>query len=704
MKQLNRKGNGGQLAMMHLPSKSHVRGFVRSLARWVKRGMIAGTALAVAGVLALIIAVYGWDYPTELLDPDAGGPLVVEDRHGRVLARLPSADGRPGRGAWVRLDDVPAVAIATFLVSEDQDFFEHGGVDWAGVGRAAWLNLGERRFAYGGSTITMQLIRMVHSAGQPRTLRNKLEESVLAMRLERDMDKRTILEQYVNRAYFGNGAYGIEAAARLYFGKPAASLSAAEATLLAVVPRAPTAYDPLRNLESALARREHVFGLLREHEMLSAGQIERARQQALRPSLHKGDRKAPHFVDWIVSELPEQVRAHGGVVKTTLDLSLQEHLERELREHVDRLRHKGLDQAGMVVLDSQSGAIRAMIGSVDYHEDDGQLNITTWRRHPGSALKPFVYAQAIEQGDSPATIALDIRDVPSAYKASAGVREYGPARYRQALAGSYNLAAVHTLERVGISRVLTSLRRAGIGPLAGNRDDYGLRLALGSARIRLLDLAGAYSVFVRDGRAQSPLAIREVKSWTGHIWRPAPRRDRRVFSPETSWLVMDMLADAQARREVFGYELPIDLSHPIAVKTGTARGFADTVAIGVTSEVTVAAWAGRFDGVPTHGLVAMESAAPLVRAGFLAVAPGHAMTLPQRPAAIEDAYVCADSGMKPGPACPHHKLEHFGPGTVPNHLCDWHVPGEVDIRYPAAARAWAHRQATRGARHLATSR
>ncbi len=416
----------------------------KSVLRWARRGLIAVMVLAALGLGGLALAVYGWDYPAASLAPDSGGPLVLVDRHGLVLARVGATDGRD---AWIPLDQVPAIAVATLLVSEDDEFFRHGGVDVNGLGRAAWLNLRERRIGYGGSTITMQLVRMLHSRGQERSLRNKIKEAVLAMRMERAMGKPAILEQYVNRAYFGNGAHGIEAAARTYFGKPAASLSAGEATFLAVLPRAPTAYDPLRRPGAALARRDHVFRLLAGHGAMSADEIARARVQALAPGLHRAPRRAPHCVDWVLRELPPEVREAGGTVTTTLDLELQERMEASVREHVAKLARRNLDQAGLVVLDTATGQVRAMVGSAAYGGPGGQINITTWRRHPGSALKPFVYALAIESGDSPASIAYDIHDVPSKYRVDRLTQpERGPVRYREALAGSYNLAAVHTLE------------------------------------------------------------------------------------------------------------------------------------------------------------------------------------------------------------------------------------------------------------------
>ncbi len=669
--------------------------------RWLRPPLLVVFGLAAAVTWATVIAVVAVDFPTDELAPDRGGPLVITDRHGTVLRTLPAPDGRPGRAAWVALEAVPAQVVMTVLASEDDGFYQHRGVDGRGLVRAAWLDARSGRFAYGGSTLTMQLVRMLRSAGQPRTVGRKIEEAVLAMRLERAVSKRTILEQYLNRAYYGHDAYGIEAAAQRYFGKPAASLSVGEATLLAVVPRAPTAYDPIDHLSAALARRDRVFAMLVDDGQMTRAEVDDAVAQPVTPSLHAPPFLAPHFTDWVIDNLPEAVRRRGGTVRTTLDLGLQEQLEHRVAEHVAELGRRNLDQAGVVVLDTASGEVLAMVGSAGTDRDAGQINIVTRRRHPGSALKPFVYALALENGDNPASIAYDVEDVPSSYRlVQVTQTEHGPVRYREALAGSYNLAAVHVLEKVGVSRLITVLRRAGAGQLAGSDRDYGLRLALGSAKIRLVDLAAAYGFLVRDGKVVPPSAILEVTSQRGAVSRPAPPLERRIFSPQTSWLVMDMLADAEARRKVFGQELPLDLPFPVAAKTGTSRGFADTVAIGVTREVTVAAWGGNFDGRPTQGLVAMQSAAPLVRAGLLAVAGDGALTLPEPPPGITSAYVCPLSGMRVSPDCPHRKLEHFAGGHLPTRRCDWHHH-DGTVSYPAEVEEWAERQRERGARHLA---
>jgi penicillin-binding protein 1C len=658
-----------------------------------KRRLAAALALVVALAGVLVLST---PYDPALLDPSAGGPLLIEDRNGVLLRSVPSSDGRPGREAWVPLSAIAAHAVLAVVASEDQRFFEHDGVDAVAVARALWLNLQSiaagRAHRYGASTISMQLARMTASPGQPRTLWNKLRESALALRIERALDKPAILEQYLNRAYYGRGAYGIEAAARRYFGKPAASLSAGEATLLAILPRSPGAYDPIGRLPRALERREHVLGLLVEQNKLTAEERARVLAEPLAPELRAVASRAPHFVEHVLAELVEPGR--GGRVRTTLDAELQALLERRVAEHVESLAKSGVTQAGVVVLDTQRGEVLAMVGSAGYEKPEGQLNIATWRRYPGSSLKPFVYGAAIEHGASPATLAYDVYDVPSRYRVrDIPPREHGPARYREALAGSYNLAAVHVLERVGEARVLEHLRRAGVFELPGQAHDYGLRLALGNTKVRLLDLASAYGAFARAGSVVAPRTLLERKAHDGINAKVPVARDSRVFSPETSALVLDMLADAHARTKVFGQELPTDLPYPVAVKTGTARGFADNVAVFLTRELTVAAWSGRFDGKATRGMRGMDGAAPLARAALLAASRGRPLTLPEPPATLSERAVCPLSGMLPGPACPARFDELFAPGTEPKATCTFHEhhDGQPRVVYPADLRGWAKR-------------
>jgi penicillin-binding protein 1C len=667
--------------------------------RWKRRLLFAARAIALAVLVpstivvqAAIVTVLFVPFDPAELAP-GGTPLRIVDRRGATLAVIPGTI--PDRDHWVSLADVPAAAVSAVIESEDDGFWDHRGVDGRGVARAIALDIKHRRLGYGGSTITMQLARLLLGTENHRSVWNKARETLLALRIERAVGKREILEQWFNRAYYGSGAYGIDAAARRYFGKPVTALSTGEAVFLAILPRAPTAYDPHRRAPAAIARRDRVIDMLARRGILDGGEAARAKAQPLAIGNHRPPDEAPHFVRWVVDQLPPDVRRTGGVVRTSLDLELQRLVERRLREHVATLDDRNVDQAGAVVLDTATSQVLAMVGSVDWDDPDaGQVNIAIRRRNPGSALKPFVYAAAIERGDAPTSIAYDVRDASSQYFTTRVDAEHGPTRYRMALAGSYNFAAIDVLERAGVERVMSVLQAAGVAELDGVPDDYGLRLALGAAKVRLVDLTAGYGFLVRGGAVRPATAIVDVRLAGGGRWLPAPVRDRRVFSPATAWMTMDMLADAEARHATFGPELPFDLPFPVAAKTGTARGFADMWAVAATREVIVGAWAGNFDGTPGQGVVAMRAAAPIVRDAMLAVSAatldGRALTLPSRPDDVVAIDACAVSGMAPGPNCPRvHDVDHRH-HAGDHETCTWHDDRGA-LRWPARAADWARR-------------
>jgi len=558
-------------------------------------------------------------------------PLQVFDRHDQPLRTLPAACGHRGRAAWIALQDVPTLLQQAVLQSEDHRFFEHSGVDPLAVGRALLDDLRAGRVVSGASTVTMQLVRMLD--GQPpRTLRAKLREAWRALALEQRLDKRAILEAYLNHAYYGHGAYGIAAAAERYFGKAPEALSDAEALLLAVLPRAPSAYDPLTHLDAALARRAHVMDALVRSGALTIerrAQLERASLGVLANEV-PADSAAGHFVDWVLAQLPAAERKRGGALRTTLDLGLQQKLERAVAEHVATLRAAGVEQAGVVVLDAQSSEVLALVGSTDYATTP--LDIVTRRRNLGSVLKPFAYALAIEHGQSPESIARDVGEVAADLHDRDFVgREGGPMSYREALAGSYNLAALDVLDGVGVEALHARLKQAGVAEATLAPERYGPSLVLGAARVRLLDVAAGYGFLVREGRVRSANGVLSLaRPGEQASALPAPE-ERSVFSPEVSWLVMDALSDPAARHRRFGVALPAEDLGRVVLKTGTAGGQADLSAVLASSQYIVAAWAGRFDGAPTHGLSGLWGAGPLAARALALALDDQAPRLPPRP-------------------------------------------------------------------------
>jgi membrane carboxypeptidase/penicillin-binding protein PbpC len=360
----------------------------------------------------------------------------------------------------------------------------------------------------------------------------------------------------------------------------------------------------------------HILGQLRGLGWLSPEVYQLALDAPLTLRHERSTARARHFIDHLLLSVPEELR-RGARVEATLDLALQEQLEVATRRHLANVGSRGVTQAGVVVIDNRSGEILAMVGSSNYADtaSHGAVNVTTLPRRAGSTLKPFVYALALERGDSPATLAHDVvlpGEAGETY--TADVRQHGFARYREALAGSYNLAAVHTLEKVGVQSLVDRLRLAGVSTLREPSGSYGLDLAIGDAEIRLIEYAGAFAAFGNEGRAVRPRSARRIVSAEGD---PVARREAeaavRVFSPAIAHQIFDILADPDARRPMFGRTAPLELGFPVALKTGTTRGYTDNLAFGTTREFTVGAWAGNFDGTPMEGVMAMQGAAPRAR-------------------------------------------------------------------------------------------
>ena len=621
----------------------------------------------------LLAAALLWPYPTERLDAKTLVSTQIVDRHGRLLHEVPSAKG--GYSRWVPLQAVSPHVVLVTLSAEDANFRWHPGIDAGGVARALWLNARAGRFAYGGSTITQQLAKALDP--QPRTLFGKLGEARDALRLELTLSKDQILEQYLNRVYYGRLAHGIEAASQRFFGKSAARLELDEAALLAILPRAPTAYDPLRFPERARERRAHVLGRLAERGLIDRAAAEQAAARPFRLVSASNPVESRHVLD----ALPSGAQAAASpIVTTTIDLELESRLRLRLRDHLVDLQRKEVDQASLVVLDNATGDVLAMVGSRDYGDRDalGAVNASLSRRPPGSALKPFVYALAVENGAHGST---PVFDVPTSWPGfrprNAGLSHHGLVSLREALGSSLNVPAVRAADEIGIERVAEFFRKLGLGRQI-DASEQGLALALGGAPVRLADLANAYATLARGG---------EHLPW--RLTEPglAPPARRRLLSPRAAFSISEMLSDPTARRREFGVETPLELPFPAAVKTGTSKSFCDNLVVGYTREVTVAVWVGNFDGRPMHGLLAMQGAAPLWRDAMLVAMEGRPRHGFEPPSDSESAEICPVSGMLRGPHCPAGRHEHVSGEHGPAVACTWHGPDGA-LRVPAELRGF----------------
>jgi membrane peptidoglycan carboxypeptidase len=496
------------------------------------------------GLLALVLALgYFW-FTTELPAPEhlraraALGSTRILDRRGRLLFEAP--DPFAARRRALPLQEIPLALRQATIAVEDRDFYTNPGVDLRGILRAVWIDLRSGAAVAGGSTITQQLARgflLDPALAQQRTLERKLREAVLALKLTASYPKDEILALYLNQTYYGGMAYGVETAAQRLFGKPARDLDLAECALLAGLPQAPSRYDPLANPQAALARQAEVLDAMVRAGYISAERAAAARAEPLRFTPNDSAPRAPHFVRYVLDQLDARlgadVVARGGLtVTTTLDVDLNDAAQASLRRQLDLLstpRDGGPDHrarnGAVVVLEPNSGAILAMVGSPDFENAaiHGQVNATLASRQPGSAIKPLTYAAALERGWTPATTILDI---PSSFTTREG-RPYTPQNYdrayhgplalREALATSSNVAAVRVLDSIGVPALLDIAARLGIASLSHDSGRYGLSLTLGGGEVTPLELTAAYAAFANGGRRVTPYAIVEIRDWRSEI-------------------------------------------------------------------------------------------------------------------------------------------------------------------------------------------
>jgi penicillin-binding protein 1C len=634
-----------------------------------RRRLLVGAALAVlaaGGSLRLPL-------PGRRFDPKPIVSLRLVDREGRLLREVLSDEG--GRCRWVGLEDVsPAVVWAT-IAAEDKRFPTHGGVDVLSAARAVVQNVRRGRVVSGASTITQQAVRNVYRF--PRTWPGKLAEAWLAVRLENTLSKEDILAQYLNRVPYGNLAFGIEAAARLYLDKPASDLSLAEAAFLAALPRSPSTLNPFRDPGSVLERQKDILDRVAALGAFPAVDLERARREEVKLGSAGTKFRAPHFSDFVLARLPEDLNRRAVEVRTTLDLGLQEKVEVLLQNHLLDLEDRGLSNGAVLVLENSTGEILALAGSRDFFDPatDGQVNGVTALRQPGSTLKPMTYALALEKGLTAATL---IDDAPAEFATLEGVfapenydeRYHGPIRLRSALASSYNVPAVAVLDLLGPDLLYRRLREAGFSSLQKTPGFYGVGLTLGNGEVTLLELVRAYAAFARGGLGVGERFLRSVRAKDGRdLPLPDTSPSPRLFSPQVAYLITHILSDRDARVPAFGYLTPLNLPFPAAAKTGTSKDFRDNWTVGYTPRYTVGIWVGNFDGSPMHRVSGITGAGPLFRDVMLHLEAGGPKAPFPEPKGIVKARICPLSGLRPGPACPSAIEELFLSGTEPETEC-----------------------------------
>jgi penicillin-binding protein 1C len=600
--------------------------------------------------------------------PRDTSPLIT-DRHGVVLYEPLAANGT--RREWIA--EVPEQVARATIAAEDRRFARHLGVDPIAVTRAALHDLRRLRVVEGGSTITQQVAKMM-LGNPPRTFAQKVREAVVALRLEHRYTKSEILALYVNLAPYGEQTTGIVRASRRYFGCAPEELTVAQAAWLAAMPQRPSA--PRR----ALARQRSILARMNAPR--------EAREERLAFTRTPPPMLAPHFVQRVLATAPPSRR-----IVTSLDAGLQRAVQGIVAAERANLLAHGAHSVAVLVLDNRTGEFLAYEGSGDYFGQDfgGAIDGVTTLRQPGSALKPFTYALAFEQGFTPATV---LADVPQHFPtAEEGVvytpRNYdgtyrGPLRARLALAGSENVPAVALLSKIGAPSLLRLLRGAGFRDLDRTADYYGLGLTLGDAEVTLEQLVRAYAMFARGGTtvASSPLHVASGQPATGNV---------QLVSPKTAFWITDILSDPAAREYIFGEGGSLDFDFPVAVKTGTSQAYRDNWTVGYTREVTVGVWVGNFDRGEMRDSTGVTGAGPIFHAVMLAANRARDASIVDRPPDLERQPVCALSGARPSLWCPTVDSEWLSRDAAVE-FCAWHRDGYVN--WPADYREWAGVQKT----------
>lgn len=631
--------------------------------------------------------------PGELREPSAPSIRVMTEG-GQLLREVRADDG--ARARPLPLASFPKHVRDAVLAAEDRRFFSHPGVDVGAVLRAATTNVLRRRIVSGASTLTMQLARTLRP--HPRTLWGKVTEMSLAVRIEASLSKNQILEAYLNRVSYGPNVRGYAAASQAYCAVEPASLSIAEAALIAGLPRGPSIYA--HNPSLARRRRDRVLGRMAAFGMLDAAALARALAEPPGAQLEKPAFGAPHLVrgllDGTLAPLQPTLAAALGdrrgvsEVHTTIDRELQRSAEAAVTMTLATLSDKHVTAAAVVVLDNATCDVLAYVGSPDFWSTAalGQNDGASARRQPGSALKPFVYAEAMATlGYTGATLLPDIElHIPLPGGGDYVPHDYdtklrGPVRLREALGNSLNVPAVYTIHQLGTQRVLERLHRFGFASLTEDAEHYGPALALGDGEVTLLELANAYATLARGGVGR-PLRFvkRIVRDGTPQAFEPGA--ETRALEPHVAAMLTDILRDKGARRSAFGDQNVLEFGFDVAAKTGTSKGYRDNVAVGYTAAVTVAVWVGNFDGAPMDGVSGISGAGPIFRAVMEAAMQKRPhVSLAAAGVGLARAPICAVSGEIATDACPHRILEPLPEGDADHApTCSVHVRLRIDRR------------------------
>ena len=671
-------------------------------------GVVSLFVVVILGTFATAFSTYE-SYAAQLPDPSAVSQEAsqqfkttkIYDRTGTIVL-YELFDPQGGNRTTVPLSRIPKDMINATVALEDKSFWTNEGIDYLGMARGL-LNTLQGKQLQGGSTLTQQLVKeyiFPQRFTQRTNIDDKIREIIFAREITSKYSKQQILEWFLNATYYGNLAYGVDAASEAYFGKHVQDLDLSEAATLAAIPQYP-ALNPIDNPDDARRRRDIVLDQLFNQGYITEKQDNAAKNEKIVVVQKKFDIQAPHFVFYVRKYLedrygPDVVNKGGLKVITTLDYGMQQAAEEIARNQVAQLTKdkRNVTNASIVIIRPGTGEIMGMVGSVDYfnREIDGQVNIATSSRQPGSSFKIFNYMTAFSKGAqngqmlTPASVVYDVRSsfddppnppyVPENYD-----RKYhGPVRLRIALGSSFNIPAVKVLNLVGVRNALDMAHAMGITTL--NNEHYGLALTLGGGEVELLDMTYAYSVLANGGvmagqqvpadqqkdgyRSLDPVSVLKVIDASGNTLEEYNKPSfNPIVTPQQAFLLTDILSDNNARAPAFGVNSVLKLTRPAAVKTGTTSSWRDNWTLGYTPDYAVGVWVGNSDNSEMEHISGVTGAGPIwhdVMERIHQNLPVHPFV---EPPGLVHVDVCATSGLLPTPECPSVVKELFIKGTEP---------------------------------------
>lgn len=610
---------------------------------------------------------------------------MIFSADGKVLARLHREENRQ----VVPLSQISEYMQKTVIAVEDPRFYRHHGFDLSGIMRAAVKNIMYGKIVEGGSTITQQLARNLFLTRKKRITR-KLAEVILAMQIERRYTKEEILEMYLNQVYLGHNSYGIESAANLYFGKPAAELDLAESAMISGLIRGPELYSPYRNNKGEKSRQLFVLNKTLEHKLIDEREMKLAAIETLvfsPKNLRRYSKIAPYFISHVLKELiekyGEEIVYHGGLkVYTTLDTAKQSTAEAIITKYVSEEGEKyNFSQAALVSIDPRTGYIKTMVGGVDFY--DSKFNrVTQAKRQPGSAFKPFVYAAAMEQGISPGTIFVDepitFEVYPNEWNPEGTwspqnftEKFYGAVTLRHAFEKSLNIPSIKLLERVGVSSAINLARRMGIK----SHLEPALALTLGVSEVTLLELTSAYSPFANSGIRVEPTSITKIENRNGVTLYTHTISEKKSLDPNIAAVMVDLMKGVLTR----GTGVRGKLSRPAAAKTGTTEEFRDAWFIGFVPQLVTGVWVGNDDNKSMEGVAEVAVCPRIWKAYNKATLANEPPLDFQKPDGLIKIKICTASGKLAGMNCPKEdqRWVKFWKKELPTTYCDIHIPKEA---------------------------